>query len=346
MASLQQQQHLVATISQQTKQLSEITKALAPIANDGNLATVAKKVAAYEKNREDRKKGRDEVHRALPKWNKWWNAKNANEPTDGDAPPELPLKHLSVKELRECYRVRYGKHRMSENMKYLRRNISRPVGYVPPKHLVDKEGTIEADLEEFIARGADLADFTLIAANGDCVKAHALILSARSTVIEMTVRSGVREYTVEAASDKQSLNALVRGLYTNRVPVVETIRLLELMTIFEYLEVPNLNARCARAVVEGLNPETAGRAMVAAIAIDNERLKKDVLSYLCKTPAALKTEAWHEAVAECPVLKDIVLALNAKKRKRGAHVDEASEDEGEKSDDGAAGSGSGEEDGE
>ncbi|XP_049843148.1 uncharacterized protein LOC126294963 isoform X3 [Schistocerca gregaria] len=171
--------------------------------------------------------------------------------------------------------------------------------------MADNRGSLVDAMSELLTSCTG-ADVTLCVRGGE-IKAHRLILSARSPVFAAML---LRHDTEEAASGRvqipdveaATMQQLVRYMYTDEVPEGKESAA-ELLAAADKYDLPLLKEACEDRLLQDLSAENVAECAVLALQHCCSCLLDAAIEVISEDPLeARKTEGWREGVACCPQL--------------------------------------------
>lgn len=155
-------------------------------------------------------------------------------------------------------------------------------------------GSLTEDFSKLLETGLD--QDVEIQCGGNSVKAHKVVLSARSDVFKAMLHSNMLEMQTGVVEiqdmDISCFRDFIRYLYTDALPEMSFDMAKTLYEAGDKYAVRSLLLRCSEYLQDNLSPENAYQSFALADAHSDQELKDRVKSFILHKKLYLQDELW------------------------------------------------------
>lgn len=154
--------------------------------------------------------------------------------------------------------------------------------------------TLADSMREYRVSAADSADITLLASNGERIKAHKFILVARSEFFMAMMSSSMQEANqseVQTAFSSEVIHALLDYFYTDQCsPHILTTNVVDLLAAANYYQVHGLVEHCERFMCRSICMSNCSQFFYLSLEHSMKDLHLTALSFIEKNGPALRRQ--------------------------------------------------------
>lgn len=179
--------------------------------------------------------------------------------------------------------------------------------------------TIAQDFSKVIASNPSNYDVTLVGKDGVQIKAHKLILAARSKPIEAMFEHETKEKMeskIEITDiDGAVLEQMVNFIYSDKVDNLDEYAG-DLILAAEKYDLPRLKRLCEQHLFSTINVDNASYVLALSDLCNSPKLREKALEFVVNNPSKIiLTETWNRQLSKRPLILKEAFEMLAKKPK-------------------------------